>query len=59
MVQRADAMIVNALVRQALTAASEVMGENGLNMVLRASGLERFIASLSQSLSGGEIHEHL
>jgi predicted hydrocarbon binding protein len=43
MVQRADAMIVNALVRQALTAAGEVMGENGLNVVLRASGLERFI----------------
>jgi hypothetical protein len=39
---REDAVIVNALVRQALTAAQEVMGENGLNAVLRASGLERF-----------------
>jgi len=36
-------MIVNALVRQALISAQEVMGENGLNAVLRSSGLERFI----------------
>ena len=32
---RKDAMIVNALVRQALTSAQEVMGENGLSAVLR------------------------
>jgi hypothetical protein len=38
-------MIVNALVRQALTSAQEVMGENGLNAVLRTSGLERFIGN--------------
>jgi len=38
-------MIVNALVRQALTSAQEVMGENGLNAVLRTSGLERFVGS--------------
>ena len=38
-------MIVNALVRQALTSAQEVMGENGLHAVLRASGLERFIGN--------------
>ena len=38
-----DAVIVNALVRQALVSAQEVMGENGLNTVLRTSGLERFI----------------
>lgn len=38
-----DAVIVNALVRQALEAAEEVMGTNGLNAVLRTSGLERFI----------------
>jgi len=43
MVERTDTMIVNALVRQALASAQEVMGENGLNAVLRASGLERFI----------------
>ncbi len=43
MVQREDAVIVNALVRQALTASQEVMGENGLHAVLRASGLDRFI----------------
>src|SRR3989337_1771776 len=45
MITREDAMIVNALVRQALTSAQEVMGENGLNGVLRTSGLERFIGS--------------
>jgi len=45
MAQRADAVIVNALVRQALVAAQEVMGENGLNAVLRTSGLERFIGN--------------
>jgi predicted hydrocarbon binding protein len=40
-----DAVIVNALVRQALVSAQEVMGENGLNAVLRSSGLERFIGN--------------
>jgi len=45
MAERKDAMIVNALVRQALTSAQEVMGENGLNAVLRTSGLERFIGN--------------
>jgi predicted hydrocarbon binding protein len=45
MVQREDAVIVNALVRQALVASQEVMGENGLHAVLRASGLDRFIDS--------------
>jgi len=40
-----DAMIVNSLVRQALTSAQEVMGDNGLNAVLRTSGLERFIGN--------------
>ena len=38
-------MIVNALVRQARVSAQEVMGENGLNAVLRNSGLERFIGN--------------
>jgi len=42
---REDAVIVNALVRQALISAEEVMGENGLNTVLRTSGLERFIGN--------------
>lgn len=42
---REDAVIVNALVRQALTAAREVMGENGLNAVLRTSGLEQFVGN--------------
>src|SRR6185503_17838505 len=42
---REDAMIINSLVRQALTSAQEVMGDNGLNAVLRASGLEQFIGN--------------
>lgn len=46
MSQPEDAMIVNALVRQALVAAQEVMGQNGLNTVLRTSGLERFVDHL-------------
>lgn len=40
---REDAVIINSLVRQALTSAQEVMGDNGLHAVLRSSGLERFI----------------
>ena len=42
---REDAVIVNALVRQALVSAQEVMGENGLKTVLRTSGLERYIGN--------------
>ncbi len=45
MIARENAVIVNALVRQALVAAQEVMGENGLNAVLSASGLERFVGN--------------
>ena len=45
MVHRDDAVMVNTLVRQALISAQEVMGENGLNAVLRSSGLERFIGN--------------
>lgn len=45
MVARADSMIINSLVRQALTSAQEVMGDNGLNTVLRTCGLERFIGN--------------
>ncbi len=45
MVNPEEAVIVNALVRQALTAAQEVMGENGLNAVLRSVGLERFVGN--------------
>src|SRR5512141_1626313 len=45
MQNREDAIIVNSLVRQALTSAQEVMGDNGLNAVLRTSGLERFIGN--------------
>jgi predicted hydrocarbon binding protein len=45
MVVPEQAMIVNALVRQALVSAQEVIGENGLNTVLRSCGLERFIGN--------------
>src|SRR5512144_1518790 len=43
MTARQDAMIINSLVRQALTSAQEVMGDNGLNAVLRTCGLGRLI----------------
>jgi len=42
---RENLVIVNALVRQFLTAAQEVMGENGLNAVLRSNGLENFVGN--------------
>src|SRR5688500_8074090 len=46
MIERnASMMVVNTLVRQALTSAQEVMGENGLTAVLHTSGLERFIGN--------------
>ena len=45
MINPEDAVIVNALVRQALVSAQEVMGENGLNAVLRSVGLVRFIGN--------------
>lgn len=45
MVQREDAVIVNALVRQALIASEEVMGENGLKVVLNSAGLGRFVGN--------------
>lgn len=41
-----DLVIVNALMRQALVAVQEVMGEHGLHAVLRASGLEQYIDHL-------------
>ncbi len=50
MVKPEEAVIVNALVRQALVATQEVMGENGLNAVLRSVGLERFIGSFQLSM---------
>jgi predicted hydrocarbon binding protein len=45
MVHQEDAVIVNALVRQALIASEEVMGENGLNIVLKSAKLDRFIGN--------------
>lgn len=41
-----DRFIVNALVRQALLACQDVLGENGFQVVLQAAGLERFIDPL-------------
>jgi hypothetical protein len=38
-------MIINSLVRQALTSAQEVMGDHGLNTVLKTCGLDRFIGN--------------
>ncbi len=46
MTHREDAVIVNTIVRQALAAAEEVMGTNGLNAVLRLSGLGGFVNNL-------------
>jgi hypothetical protein len=43
MTAREDATTINSLVRQALVSAQEVMGDNGLNTVLRTCGLERFV----------------
>lgn len=45
MTDRVEAMIINSLVRQALTSAQEVMGDHGLNTVLKTCGLERFIGN--------------
>jgi predicted hydrocarbon binding protein len=45
MVDPEETVIVNALVRQALVSAQEVMGENGLNAVLHSVGLERFVGN--------------
>src|SRR4026208_2120073 len=45
MTDRPEAMIINSLVRQALTSAPEVMGDNGLNTVLKTCGFDRFIAN--------------
>ena len=53
---REDMMIVNALVRQALVSSQEVLGENGLNAVLRASNLEQFVGNLPPNDLEPSIH---
>lgn len=45
MTDRPESMIINSLVRQALTSAQEVMGDNGLNTVLHTCGLDRFVGN--------------
>lgn len=47
MINSENAGIINALVRQALVSAQEVMGENGLNAELHGIGLERFVGNFS------------
>jgi hypothetical protein len=42
MVDPEEAVIVNALVRESLVSAQEVLGENGLNTVLHSVGPELF-----------------
>jgi len=46
MTTREEAVIINSLVRQALISMQEVMGDNGLNAVLKSCGLERFVGNL-------------
>ena len=45
MTARKDSMIINSLVRQALTSAQEVMGDHGLTTVLKTCRLERFVGN--------------
>jgi len=45
MTTREDSAIINSLVRQALTSMQEVMGENGLNAVLKSCGLDKFVGN--------------
>jgi len=45
MTTRDDAVIINSLVRQALTSMQEVMGDNGLNAVLKSCSLEKFVGN--------------
>jgi hypothetical protein len=49
---REDTVILTSLARQALISAREMMGDNGLNAVLRASGLERLIDPYCRFESG-------
>ncbi|MBM3153058.1 MAG: hypothetical protein FJZ96_12800 [Chloroflexi bacterium] len=46
MITADEAVIVNTLVRQALVSAEEVMGRNGLHVVLKGCGLGRYIDNL-------------
>jgi hypothetical protein len=41
-----DATFINALMRQALQAVEEVMGAQGLNIVLHEAGLDRYVGNL-------------
>lgn len=56
MTARKDTMIINSLVRQALTSAQEVMGDNGLHTVLRTCGLERYIGNFPPNNLEPSIH---
>ena len=56
MTARKDTMIINSLVRQALTSAQEVMGDNGLNTVLKTCGLDRFVGNFPPNNLEPAIH---
>ena len=43
MTSRPDYVVINSIMLQALVAAEEVMGSNGITAVLRSSGLDHFI----------------
>ncbi|MBI5352100.1 MAG: hypothetical protein HZB50_05635 [Chloroflexi bacterium] len=45
MTNKEDAIIINSLMRQALVSMQEVMGDHGLNAVLKSSSLEKFIGN--------------
>ena len=59
-----DSVVINSIMLQALVAAEEVMGKNGINAVLHASGLDHFINSyppndLSPSVKASEYSRFL
>ena len=56
MTAREDAVIINSLVRQALTSMQEVMGEHGLNAVLKSCGLDRFAGNFPPNDLEPSIH---
>ena len=60
MIDPEDAFIVNALVWQVLVYAQEMMGENGMNAVLRSLGQECFVDEVGRGCcteDEGEIRE--
>ena len=56
MATREDAVIINSLVRQALTSMQEVMGEHGLNAVLKSCSLDKFVGNFPPNDLEPSIH---